>query len=187
MMSDEGRERPRGKRKKKGLVIVNTGQGKGKSTAAIGTMFRAWGHGMRVCVIQFIKHEGGRWGEARAAEQLGIAWHSVGDGFTWKSKDVDATMAAARQGWATAQQKIMGGQYDLIILDEFTYPLSYGWLDVDEVLSWLREHRPPMLHLIITGRRAPAELIDFADLVTRMTKVKHPLDVGIRAQRGIEF
>jgi cob(I)alamin adenosyltransferase len=186
-MRDQEEKQPRGKRKKKGLVIVNIGQGKGKSTAAIGAMFRAWGHGMRVCVIQFIKHEGGQWGEAKAAEQLGIEWHSVGDGFTWKSKDMEATMAAARQGWATAQQKIMRGQYDLIILDEFTYPLSYGWLDVDEVLPWLREHKPPMLHLIITGRNAPPALIDYADLVTRMAKVKHPLDVGIRAQRGIEF
>ena len=186
-MKKEAQEQSRGKRKKKGLVIVNTGQGKGKSTAAIGAMFRAWGHGMRTCVIQFIKHEGGRWGEAKAAEQLGIEWHSVGDGFTQKSKDMEATIAAARQGWATAQQKIVGGQYDLIILDEFTYPLSYGWLDVDEVLSWLREHKPPMLHLIITGRNAPPALIDYADLVTRMVKVKHPLDVGIRAQRGIEF
>lgn len=187
MMQDEERRQSQGTRKKKGLVIVNTGQGKGKSTAAIGTMFRAWGHGMDVCVIQFIKQEGGRWGEAKAAERLGIEWHSVGDGFTWKSKDMDATVAAARGGWAAAQQKIAGGECDLIILDEFTYPLSYGWLDVDTVLSWLREHKPPALHLIITGRNAPAELTDFADLVTRMTKVKHPLDVGIQGQRGIEF
>jgi cob(I)alamin adenosyltransferase len=187
IMQDQDAEQRRDKQQKKGLVIVNTGQGKGKSTAAIGTMLRAWGHGMAVCVIQFLKQKGGRWGEAKAAKQLGIEWHSVGDGFVWRSKDMDATVAAARRGWAEAQERIAGGGYDLIILDEFTYPLSYGWLDTDEVLAWLRTNKPPMLHLLVTGRQAPPALMDFADLVTKMTKVKHPLDVGIRAQRGIEF
>ena len=172
---------------KKGLVIVNTGHGKGKSTAAIGTMLRAWGQGMRVCVIQFIKQEPCKWGEAKAAAQLGIEWHGAGDGFTWESADLDATIAAARRGWALAQERIAAGQCDLVILDEFTYPLIYDWVDLDDVLSWLRDHKPPMVHLIITGRGAPARLIDYADLVTRMDKVKHPLDEGIQAQPGIEF
>ncbi len=174
-------------RDKKGLVIVNTGHGKGKTTAALGTLLRAWGQGMRPCVIQFIKHEKGKWGEAKAARQIGIEWRQVGDGFTHVSKDLNKTIAIARRGWELAQEKIAGGEYDLIILDEFTYPLRYGWLDVAEVIAWLREHKPPTLHLIITGRDAPPALIEFADLVTEMRKVKHPFDQGIRAQPGIEF
>ena len=174
-------------RDKKGLVIVNTGHGKGKTTAALGTLLRAWGQGMRPCVIQFIKHEKGKWGEAKAARQIGIEWHQVGNGFTHVSKDLNKTIAIARRGWELAQEKIAGGEYDLIILDEFTYPLRYGWLDVAEVIAWLREHKPPTLHLIITGRDAPPALIEFADLVTEMRKVKHPFDQGIRAQPGIEF
>jgi cob(I)alamin adenosyltransferase len=186
-MGEEKHEAKRCKNIKKGLVIVHTGHGKGKTTAAIGTLLRAWGQGLRPCVVQFIKNEGGRWGEAKAAEQLGIEWHTVGDGFTWKSKDVAETIATARRAWTLAQEKIAGGQYDLVILDEFTYPLTYGWLNVAEVVAWLQERKPPMLHLIITGRNAPPELVEFADLVTEMAKVKHPLEAGIRAQKGIEF
>lgn len=186
-MSEEKREQARRARRKQGLVIVNTGQGKGKTTAALGTLFRAWGRGMRPCVIQFLKHEAGGWGEVRAAHDLGIEWHKTGDGFTWQSEDMDETTAKALHGWEVAQEKITSGDYDLIILDEFTYPLKFGWLDADEVVNWLREHKPPMLHLIITGRDAPAALTDFADLVTEMRKVKHPFDEGIRAQPGIEF
>ena len=183
----ENSKQSRRKSLKKGLVIVYTGNGKGKSTAAIGTLIRAWGRGLRPCVVQFIKNKGGKWGEARAAERLGIEWNIIGDGFTWRSKDVNETIDTARQAWALAQEKIAGREYDLIILDEFTYPLSYGWLDMKETLSWLQNHKPPMLHLIITGRDAPPELVEIADLVTAMTKVKHPFDVGIRAQQGIEF
>jgi cob(I)alamin adenosyltransferase len=186
-VTEEKRKEARRKNIKKGLVIVHTGHGKGKSTAAIGTLLRAWGRGLRPCVIQFIKHDGGRWGEAKAAEKLGIEWHTVGDGFTWRSKDMTATIAKAQRAWALAQEKIAGGQYDLVLLDEFTYPLTYGWLDMEEVLCWLQEHKPPMLHLIITGRNAPPKLVEFADLVTEMVKVKHPFDAGIRAQQGIEF
>jgi cob(I)alamin adenosyltransferase len=188
-MSEKDRKQSQAHHKsiKKGLVIVHTGHGKGKSTAAIGTLLRAWGQGLRPCVIQFIKNEGGRWGEARAAEQLGIEWHTLGDGFTWKSKDMAETIATAQRAWALAQAKIAHGEYDLVILDEFTYALAYGWLDVAAVVSWLQEYKPPMLHLIITGRDAPSRLVEFADLVTEMVKVKHPLDAGIRAQKGIEF
>ncbi len=174
-------------RKKKGLVIVNTGHGKGKTTAALGLLLRAWGRGMRVCVVQFIKHEGGSWGEVKAAKKLGIEWHKMGDGFTWMSKDMDETAAKARHGWRLAQEKIAGGEYDVVLLDEFTYPLVYGWIDVEEVVGWLRDHKPAMTHVIITGRDAPPELVEFADLVTEMRKVKHPFDQGIRAQPGIEF
>ena len=166
---------------------MHTGQGKGKTTAALGMLFRAWGHGLRLCVLQFIKNRRGRWGEVKAAERLGIEWHSLGSGFTWRSPDIEDAIERARQTWKLAQAKIASGDYDLIILDEFTYPLKEGWLDTQRVIEWLSEHKPPMLHLVITGRHAPADLVDFADLVTEMRKVKHPYDQGIRAQAGMEF
>jgi cob(I)alamin adenosyltransferase len=173
---------------KKGLVIVNTGKGKGKSTAAFGVVLRAWGRGLRICVIQFIKAETGKWGEVKAAQKLGIEWLSTGDGFTWLSKDMDETTARALHGWVLAQEKISSGQYDLIVLDEFTYPLHFGWLDVDEVIAWLQANKPPLLHLILTGRDAPQALVDYADLVTEMKEIKHPYEAqGIPAQVGIEF
>lgn len=172
---------------KKGLLIVNTGDGKGKSTAAFGMVFRAYGRDMKICVIQFIKAETGQWGETKAAKKLGVEWHTTGDGFTWTSKDMDETVARARHGWELAQEKIASGQYDLIVLDEFTYPLTFNWLDTNEVLEWLRDHRPANLHLVITGRDAPAELIAQADLVTEMSVVKHPFEQGVTAQAGVEF
>ena len=171
----------------KGLLIVNTGDGKGKTTAALGMVLRAWGRGFRICVIQFIKAETGQWGEIKAAKKLGIEWHSMGDGFTWTSKDMDETTARALHGWEIAKEKIASNQYDLIVLDEFTYALHFGWLDTGEVLEWLRLNRPPSLHLIITGRSAPEALIEQADLVTEMRLIKHPYDQGIQAQPGIEF
>ncbi len=172
---------------RKGLVIVNTGEGKGKSTAALGLVLRAWGRDFRICVIQFIKAETGQWGEVKAARKLGIEWHSMGDGFTWTSKDMDETIRHAVKGWELAQEKIQSGQYDLILLDEFTYPLHFGWLEPTQVIDWLRAHKPPELHLVITGRDAPEVLIEYADLVTRMESIKHPFDEGLKAQAGIEF
>ncbi len=174
---------------KKGLVIVNTGNGKGKSTAAFGVMTRAWGRNLRVCVIQFIKNENARYGEIKAAERMGgIDWISSGDGFTWTSKDMAETVARARHGWDIAKERIASGNYDLVILDEFTYTLVYNWLDTAEVIDWLAANKPDMLHLIITGRSAPAALIEFADLVTEMREIKHPFnEQGIKAQPGIEF
>jgi cob(I)alamin adenosyltransferase len=174
-------------RQRNGLVMVNTGEGKGKTTAAIGLLFRAWGRGMKVCMIQFLKHEAGGWGEVRAAQKLGIEWIKTGDGFTWTSKDMDETVAKALHGWAIARQKIASGDYDVIVLDEFTYVMSLGWLETGAVIDWLKAHKPPGLHLIITGRDAPPELCAYADLVTEMVKHKHPYDVGIQAQPGIEF
>lgn len=171
---------------RKGLVIVNTGNGKGKTTAALGVLLRAWGNGMRVVMLQFIKHTTARWGEIKAAEKMGIEMIPLGSGFTWKSKDLEKDKALARQGWEICKEKIQSGQYDLVILDELTYTLKYGWLPLDEVLQVLK-NRPEGLHIIITGRDAPQELIDFADLVTEMRKVKHPYDQGIRAQLGIEY
>jgi cob(I)alamin adenosyltransferase len=170
-----------------GLIIVYTGDGKGKTTAALGTIFRAWGRRMVPCVIQFLKAETGQWGEVKAAKKLGIEWHSLGDGFTWKSKDLDESAEKARQAWALAQEKIASDAYDLILLDEFTYPLQFGWLDIPAVLAWLKAHKPPRLHLIITGRNAPVALLEIADLVTEMSQVRHPYEKGVKAQPGIEY
>ncbi len=173
---------------KKGLVIVNTGNGKGKTTAALGVMTRAWGRNMKVCVIQFIKNEDASFGEHKAAKKMGIEILSSGDGFTWLSKDLDESGAKARHGWELAKEKIASGQYDIVILDEITYCFSYGWLNFAEVRAWLEANKPPMLHLIITGRDALPELIEYADLVTEMKQIKHPYDdQGILAQIGIEY
>ncbi len=176
------------KSKKKGLVIVNTGEGKGKTTAALGLALRAWGHGMRVLVIQFLKHQKSNFGETRAARKIGIEMIPVGDGFTWTSRNMEETIACNRQGWEQAQACITGGGYDVVILDEFTYLLHFGWLDTHQVIDWLRENKPPMLHLVITGRDAPAELVDYADLVSEIKVIKHPFErQGIKAQKGVEF
>jgi cob(I)alamin adenosyltransferase len=171
------------------LVIINTGNGKGKTTAALGVMLRAWGRKMRVGIIQFLKNENARFGEIKAAERMGnIDWLSTGDGWTWTSQDMDETEARARHGWQVAQERIRSGEYDLFVMDEFTYPLHYGWLDTSEVIAWLEANKPPMLHLIITGRYAPDALIEYADLVTEMREIKHPYRLqAIRAQAGIEY
>ncbi len=185
-MANEAQPVKRG-RPKKGLVIVNTGDGKGKTTAALGVILRAWAHGFRICMIQFIKSSTSSTGEVKAANKLGIEWHKTGDGFTWISKGMDETAARALHGWQLAQEKITSGEYDLVVLDEFTYALHFGWLDTAEVISWLRENKPHDLHLIITGRSAPPALVEYADLVTEMTLVKHPYDQNIKAQPGIDF
>ncbi|MGB9739090.1 cob(I)yrinic acid a,c-diamide adenosyltransferase [Chloroflexus sp.] len=172
----------------KGLVIVNTGNGKGKTTAALGILLRAWGRDMRVGGVQFIKHEQANFGELRALKRMGITLTPMGDGFTWTSRNLDETQARALHGWEVAKQQIAGGDYDVFLLDEFTYVMHYGWVPASEVVEWLKAHKPPMLHLIITGRYAPPELIEYADLVTEMHEVKHPFrDQGIRAQPGIEY
>ena len=172
---------------KKGLVIVNTGNGKGKSTAAFGLLLRAWGRGLRVCVVQFIKSETGKWGEIKAAQKLGIDWFTTGDGFTWTSKDMDETVARAIAGWEVAKEKIISANYDVIVLDEFTYAMHFDWLDTAQVIDWFKANKPAELHLVITGRDAPAELIEYADIVTEMVEVKHPYQQGILAQAGVEF
>lgn len=172
---------------KKGLIIVNTGNGKGKTTAALGVMTRAWGREMKICVVQFIKNEDATFGEHKAARKMGIEFLSSGDGFTWLSKDLDESAAKARHGWVLAQAKIASGDYDLIILDEMTYCFSFGWLDFADVKAWLEANKPPLLHLIITGRNALPDLIDYADLVTEMNEIKHPYKTGLLAQAGIEF
>jgi cob(I)alamin adenosyltransferase len=186
--AQERREQVRRQNQKKGLVILNTGNGKGKTTAALGVLLRGWGRDMRLGGIQFFKHENANYGELRALERIGIELAPMGDGFTWTSRDMDETQAKALHGWEAAKQKIASGNYDIFLLDEFTYVLHFGWLDAAEVVDWLRANKPEMLHLIITGRDAPPALIDYADLVTEMREVKHPYrEQGIKAQKGIEF
>jgi cob(I)alamin adenosyltransferase len=171
----------------KGLVIVNTGDGKGKTTAALGVLFRATGQNMRVVMLQFLKSKTGNWGEARAAQRLGVEIIPLGDGFTWMSKDLNKDRALAEACWQLCREKIESDQYDIVIMDEITYALNYGWLSLDEVLDTLRK-RNPLMHIIITGRNAPEALIEFADLVTEMREIKHPYkSQGILAQKGIEF
>ncbi len=182
----QARKAQRQKRTVKGLVIINTGNGKGKTTAALGVMFRAWGRGMRVCMLQFIKAKTANWGETRAAKKLGMEIIPMGDGFTWLSENIEKDKAMARECWDLCKEKIMSGEYDIVILDEMTYCLSYGWLPVEEVIETLKQ-RPEGMHVIITGRNALPELIEYADLVTEMREIKHPYKEGIQAQRGIEF
>ena len=177
----------RRRRVRQGLVIVNTGEGKGKTTAALGVIFRAWGRDFRIRMFQFIKHTGARFGEHRAAQRLDIPIEAMGDGFTWLSKDMDRTAALAVEQWDRCKEAILNGDEDIIILDEFTYAMHYGWVPVADVVDALRRRRDTM-HVIITGRYAPQELVDCADLVTEMKMIKHPYrEKGIRAQQGIEF
>jgi cob(I)alamin adenosyltransferase len=185
--TDKRYEKPEGERR--GLVIVHTGDGKGKSTAAFGLALRAFGrthvHGKRVKIFQFMKVPTARFGEHRMFEQLGLPIEGLGDGFSWKSKDLDHSAQLARDGWARARDTILGCEHFMVVLDELTYPLLYGWLPLDEVLQTLRE-RPRDVHVVITGRRCPPEIIELADTVTEMTLVKHAFQAGIPAQRGIE-
>jgi cob(I)alamin adenosyltransferase len=169
----------------RGLLLVNTGNGKGKSTAAFGIAMRAIGQGLTVSVIQFIK---GKWktGELQAAERLGLELVPMGNGFTWESKNIEEDKAMMREAWRVASEKILSGHYDLIILDEINYVLGYGYVPVDEVILTLQS-RPPHVHVVLTGRNAPEEIIAIADCVTEMRDIKHPYRSGIPAQKGIDF
>ena len=170
-----------------GLVIVNTGEGKGKTTAALGVMFRAWGRDFHTRMFQFIKNAGARFGEHRAAEKMGIPIEAGGDGCTIRSGDREQAAALAAELWARCREAILTGEDDIIVLDELAYALHYGWIPVSDVIETLRQ-RPEGMHVIITGRYAPQELIDYADLVTDMRVIKHPYrDQGIKAQLGIEL
>lgn len=169
-----------------GLVIVNTGKGKGKTTAALGVLLRAWGWEMKVVMFQFIKSSGDNRGEYRAAQQMGVEILALGTGFSWRDKSTQKSKCQAIKLWDLARERIISGSHDIVILDELSYPLRYGWLSAEEVLDVLR-HRPKGIHVVITGRNVPQECIDFADVVTEMREVKHPLRKGIKAQPGIEF
>ncbi|GAC1373396.1 MAG: cob(I)yrinic acid a,c-diamide adenosyltransferase [Polyangiales bacterium] len=184
-MSDAADQTPRVS-ERRGLLVVYTGHGKGKTTAALGMVFRALGRGMRVTVVQFIK---GKWktGERLFAETLpALRFHVMGLGFTWDSDDLGRDKAAARAAWDTARGAILSGERDLVVLDELTYAFHYDFLSVDDVLAALRA-RPAHVHVVITGRNAPESLIEAADLVSEMVVVKHPFTAGVKAQIGVDY
>jgi cob(I)alamin adenosyltransferase len=185
---DAGSAEPkRRKPRDRPLLIVVTGHGKGKSTSAFGMLLRAWARGYRCGVFQFMKS--GKWkvGEHKAAMALGgIDWEKMGDGWTWISRDLEESADRAREGWAEVRRRIADERYGFLLLDELTYAVKYGWVEEEEIVATLRD-RPGFQHVVVTGRDAPQGLIDAADLVTEVVKVKHPMDQGIRAQQGIEW
>ncbi len=177
MAESEGRRR--------GLVLVYTGDGKGKTTAALGLVLRSLGRGFRPRIFQFMKHERAAFGEHRALAKLGVSIEGLGDGFSWRARDLERSAALAREGWERAATAIATGEWDLVVLDEITYPLKFGWFGVEEVLQTLRA-RPHTVHVVLTGRGAPPRLIEFADTVTEMRQLKHAYDAGVPAQKGME-
>jgi cob(I)alamin adenosyltransferase len=168
------------------IVVVNTGDGKGKSTAAFGTMLRAVAQGWPVAVVQFLKS--GKWhvGEEAVAKRLGVEWFAAGDGFTWDSTDLEETQAKAVAAWHFATQLLREGRHRLLILDEATYPLAWGWVDATEAADAIAS-RSKALNVIITGRDAPSAITEMADTVTEMRKVKHAFDTGVHAIRGLDY
>jgi cob(I)alamin adenosyltransferase len=170
----------------RGLVIVNTGKGKGKTTAALGLMLRAWGNGLRVVMLQFVKSPDREYGEHRAARKIGLEIIALGGGFVFDPNDEGKHRSLALEQWEAAKQKIRSGEYDMVVLDELTYPVVFGWIPVEEVIEVLK-NRPKGIHVVVTGRGAPQPLIDFADTVVEMMDVKHHFRNGITAQRGIEL
>ena len=176
----------RATRRAPSLVILHTGDGKGKTTAAMGIVMRAAGHDQRVAVVQFMKS--GRWrsGERLAAEHLGVDWSVIGDGFTWDSEDLDRAAEVAREAWAEAAALIAAGGHDVVVLDEVTYSMTWGWLATEDVVAAVRE-RPEHVSVVLTGRDAPPELVELADTVTEHENVKHAFDDGVAAKKGIDF
>ncbi|MEV4103400.1 cob(I)yrinic acid a,c-diamide adenosyltransferase [Nonomuraea sp. NPDC049649] len=186
-------------RRNRPLLMVHTGDGKGKSTAAFGLALRGWNQGWNIGVFQFVKSAKWRIGEQTVLERLGklheetgeggpVEWHKMGSGWSWAKKqggDEDHARAAA-EGWQEIKRRLAAETHDLYVLDEFTYPIVWGWIDLEDVVTALRD-RPGRQHVVITGRRAAPELLEAADLVTEMTKVKHPMDAGQKGQRGIEW
>lgn len=178
--------RPDGLRSAKSLVIVNTGNGKGKSSAAFGVMLRSLAMGWPVAVVQFIKSGDWKVGEEKLGRELGVDWRSFGDGFTWDSDNLDVDKAHAAAGWAEAKTIINAGRHRLVLLDELTYLCTWGWIDLDDVVATI-VGRPENVNVIVTGRDAPQAIIDIADTVTEMTEIKHAYQQGIRAKRGIDY
>ena len=168
------------------VVVLNTGDGKGKSTAAFGVMVRAIARGWNVAVCQFIKSNEWKVGEEALGRQVGVDWHALGDGFTWNSDDLESDRARAADAWSVAAQLITGGEHQLVILDELTYLCTWGWLDTDVVVTAIAD-RPTNVNIVVTGRDAPQALVDVADTVTEMRPIKHAYDRGIRAMRGIDY
>jgi cob(I)alamin adenosyltransferase len=186
-------------RRNRPLLVVHTGDGKGKSTAAFGLALRGWNQGWRIGVFQFVKSAKWRIGEQTVLERLGklheetgeggpVEWHKMGSGWSWSRKqgDEEDHQAAAVEGWQEIKRRLAAQTHDLLILDEFSYPINWGWVDVDDVVETLTS-RPGFQHVVITGRRADPRLIEAADLVTEMGKVKHPMDAGQKGQKGIEW
>ena len=187
-------------RRNQPVLAVHTGEGKGKSTAAFGMAMRAWNAGMRVAVFQFVKSAKWRVGEESALTALGevheqtgrggpVEWHKMGQGWSWLRANADHDddhAEAARAGWDEIARRLAAHEHDFYVLDEFTYPMEWGWVDVDEVVETLRD-RPGRQYVVVTGRRAHPDLVEAADLVTEMTKVKHQMDRGQKGQRGIEW
>lgn len=178
-----------GKTDEKGLIIVHTGPGKGKSSSGFGMIMRCVAHGMPSAVVQFIK---GAWdtGERRLLTTHFadlVQFHAMGEGFTWETQDKARDIAAAEAGWQKAQEMIRDPEIRMVLLDEINIALRYGYLDAGKVVGFLRDEKPPMTHVVLTGRNAPAELIEAADLVTEMSLIKHPFRAGIKAQAGVEF
>ena len=186
-------------RRNRPLLMVHTGDGKGKSTAAFGLALRGWNQGWNIGVFQFVKSAKWRIGEQTVLERLGelhatageggpVEWHKMGSGWSWSKRqgDEDDHARAAAEGWAEIKRRLAAETHDLYVLDEFTYPIGWGWVDLDDVVTTLRD-RPGHQHVVVTGRRAPEELVAVSDLVTEMTKVKHPMDAGQKGQRGIEW
>jgi cob(I)alamin adenosyltransferase len=170
----------------RGLLLVNTGTGKGKSSAAFGVLARALGHGMNAAVIQFIKGRSDTGEEAFFRDHSRVRWHVMGDGFTWETQDAERDAAAARKAWELVCGYLQDPAIDLVILDEFTYTLKYHWLSMEEIVPVLAA-RPPMQHVIITGRAAPEALIELADTVSEINLVKHAFKAGVQAMPGIEW
>jgi cob(I)alamin adenosyltransferase len=175
------------------LVVVHTGKGKGKSTAAFGLALRAWNQGWPVGVFQFVKSAKWRVGEEHALRTLGasgaggaVTWHKMGEGWSWIQRDQGGHAEQAAEGWAQIARDLAAETYRFYVLDEFTYPIKWGWVDVAEVISVL-DARPGQQHVVITGRDAHPDLLAHADLVTEMTKVRHPMDRGQKGQKGIEW
>jgi len=180
-------EKIAGAQEERGVLLVNTGNGKGKSSAAFGVVARALGHGMKVAVIQFVKSRSdtGEEGFYRRFPDL-VSWHVMGEGFTWETQDRARDAAVARAAWETARRYLADPDYGLVVLDEMTYAFKYGWLSVDEVLPEFAL-RPPLQHVIVTGRAAPDALVAAADTVSEMTLVKHAFKAGVKAMPGLEF
>jgi cob(I)alamin adenosyltransferase len=177
---------PEGVHTARSLVLVNTGDGKGKSSAAFGVVLRALARDWKVAVVQFLKSGEWRVGEEELAARLGVDWFALGEGFTWDSEDLAHDQAVARDAWERAKALILSGDYRLVVLDEVTYPMTWGWIDTDDVVATIRD-RPPTVSIIATGRDAPAALVDVADTVTEMRKVKHAYDAGVTAKKGIDY
>jgi len=178
--------RPPELRRAPSLVLVNTGPGKGKTTAAIGVVVRSVARGWPVAVVQFLKSGNWHTGEEKVCRQLGVDWWAMGDGFTWDSADLDVDRAVAVGAWQHARSLIGAGAHQLVLLDEVTYPVNWGWIDVADVVATIRS-RPANVNVILTGRNAPPELVDVADTVTEMGAVKHAYEAGIRAKKGIDL